>query len=81
MPNLVVLVSNVVPEDGQLRLAFISWTDQGAEAGGGVVLDFSANAAQIHSAVIDAAKSLQAAMHGITFLPADKIQLWGGRSV
>ena len=81
MPNMVVLVSNVLPEGGTIRLAFLSWTATGMEAGGDLSIDFNLNASQTHTAVIDAAKAVQTSQNSVTFDPADKIMIFAGRSV
>ena len=80
MPNLVILISNILPQEGTLRLAFISWTSAGLEAGGDILMDFDLNASQITTALIDAAKTLQTSQNGVVFLPADKIKVFSGPS-
>lgn len=79
MPDMAVLVSNVQPANGGVLVAFQAMTTGGAQAFESVVADFGVGAAVTNQAILDAAKVAQTAQNGVTFEPADKLMLFGGR--
>ena len=85
MPNLAVLVSNMVPpeqsDDGLLHIAFLCWTADGLQASGDVVADFGATVSQTNAALVAAAKATQTAQNAIVFVSSDKTLLFSGASI
>jgi hypothetical protein len=80
MPDLLVLVSNVVVIGGTPKIVFVSTTSDGFEAGGEVDADFAQSSPQTNTAVVDGAKAAQSSLNGVVFDPADRVMLFAARA-
>ena len=80
MPNLAILVSNVQPENGNLRVAYIAWVEGNPEPeGGDVATNWAENVTQTNARVETDAKAKWIAK-GVIFGGADKTQIFAGRT-
>lgn len=80
MPHLAILVSNMQPDSGTLRVAYISWVEGNPDPeGGDVATNWTENVAQTHARVEADAKAKWTAK-GVTFGGADKTQIYAGRT-
>lgn len=78
MPDMVVLVAGVNVVDSMLKLQSEATVVGGLKTSFEIDVEFGLTAALVNQAIIDAAKAAQTAVNGVTFLPSDKVMLFGG---